>query len=93
MKFLIDINRAKQLSELTGSDIKVLFNLVDLFNRSGFVILDMSKKKELEKSLDICRQTLSNSLNKLYQLEYLNNDNGITSYNPKILSYGTPGDV
>lgn len=88
MIFTINKDRAKQLSkELNLSDIKILFNLSDHIDHSGFVVLTKEIKIELCGSLNITRQTLYASLNRLYELKYIVYSKGRTFYNNKYINY------
>jgi hypothetical protein len=81
MKFYIDKNKAKSLiRDLNLSDLKVFFYLMDYYDPSGFV-LSAKIKMSLINELRLSRQTISISINRLYQLNLLLLNNDKTYFN------------
>lgn len=86
MKLILDINRAKFISkELNLSDIKILFNLTDYMDQSGFVVLTPKVKYDMYIDLSMTRQTFHNSINRLYSYGFLLYSNGKTYYNDELI--------
>lgn len=88
MIFKLNKNRAIKLSkELNLSDIKILFNLGDYIDHSGFVVITKELRVELCESLNLTRQTVSTSISRLYDLGYIIYDKGKTLYNKTYIDY------
>lgn len=88
MIFKLNKDRAIKLSkELNLSDIKILFNLGDYIDHSGFVVITKELKEELVDSLTLTRQTVATSINRLYDLGYIIYDRGKTLYNKNYINY------
>lgn len=88
MIFKINKDRAVKLSgELNLSDIKILFSLGDYIDHSGFVVITKELKEELVESLNLTRQTVATSINRLYDLGYIVYDRGKTLYNKTYIDY------
>lgn len=87
MKFDINKSRAIISKELNLSDIKILLNLIDFIDRSGFIVLTPGFKKFFYERYGMTRQTFHNSINNLYKLKLLLYEDGKTYYNKNMIEW------